>query len=456
MAAPPPVTDTLARFVAETDYASISERALANTKMHILDTLGVALAAVSTPVAAIAFDYCTRTGGASEASVWGTHLKLSVPMAAFANGLLAHALDYDDWDAYIHAGHPTSMLTAAALSLGEFAGSSGKDLLKAYVLAIEIIAKIAANAPNVQDRGFHSTPLFGSIGAAVAAASLLKLEPERIKAALGIAASGTGGIHRQQGSMVKPFHAGNAARNGVEAALLARQGFTADAAIIEAPRGFCDTFFGPGTCDYEKMMTGLGKPYFLESPGLGLKLHPCSAPQFLAADAALDLKREHNIRFSDVAKIAVSIPPLRYQRHYHPEIKTGLRGKFAINYVVALCILDGKLEIETFTDAKANHPQVQEALNKVQVIVDETIPEPGPYCPVTVELKDGTRFAYTARIAKGHPENPMTENEVLDKFRSNAKSVISEKQSKELIATVRKLETVNDVRKLVDLLRPSD
>ena len=454
MATPPPVTDTLARFVAETDYSSISERALANTEMHILDTLGVALAAVSTPVATIAFDYCTRTGGASEASVWGTHLKLSVPMAAFANGLLAHALDYDDWDAYIHVGHPTSMLTAAALSLGEFAGASGKDLLKAYVLAIEIIAKIAANAPNVQDRGFHSTPVFGSIGAAVAAASLLKLEPERIKAALGIAASGAGGIHRQQGSMVKPFHAGNAARNGVEAVLLAQQGFTADAAIIEAPRGFCDTFFGPATCDYEKMITGLGKPYFLESPGLGLKLHPCSAPQFLAADAALHLKREHNIRFSDVAKIEVSIPPLRYQRHYHPEVKTGLRGKFAINYVVALCILDGELEIETFTDAKANDPQVQQALSKVHVIVDKTIPEPGPYCPVTVELTDGTRFAYTARIAKGHPENPMTENEVLDKFRSNAKSVISEKQSKALIATILKLETVDNVRALVNLLIP--
>ena len=454
MATPPPVTDTLARFVAETDYSSISERALANTEMHILDTLGVALAAVSTPVATIAFDYCTRTGGASEASVWGTHLKLSVPMAAFANGLLAHALDYDDWDAYIHVGHPTSMLTAAALSLGEFAGASGKDLLKAYVLAIEIIAKIAANAPNVQDRGFHSTPVFGSIGASVAAASLLKLEPERIKAALGIAASGAGGIHRQQGSMVKPFHAGNAARNGVEAVLLAQQGFTADAAIIEAPRGFCDTFFGPATCDYEKMITGLGKPYFLESPGLGLKLHPCSAPQFLAADAALHLKREHNIRFSDVAKIEVSIPPLRYQRHYHPEVKTGLRGKFAINYVVALCILDGKLEIETFTDAKANDPQVQQALSKVHVIVDKTIPEPGPYCPVTVELTDGTRFAYTARIAKGHPENPMTENEVLDKFRSNAKSVISEKQSKALIATILKLETVDNVRALVNLLIP--
>ncbi len=452
MAKPPPVTDTLARFVAETDFANLSEKVLTNAKMHILDTLGAALVGATTDTAAIAFDYCKRLGHSDESTIWGTRQKSSAPMAAFANGLLGHAIDFDDWDAFIHAGHPTCMVAAAALSLGEAIGSSGKDLLKAYALGIEILTKIAANAPNVQDRGFHSTPVLGSIGAAIACASLMRLDPEKIKAALGIAASGAGGIHRQQGSMVKPFHAANAARNGVEAGLLAEKGFTADAAIIEAPRGFCDTFFGPGTCNYEKMITDLGQPYFLESPGLGLKLHPCSAPQFLAADAALHLKREHTIHFSDVAKMEVSIPPMRYQRHYHPEVKTGLRGKFAINYVVALAFLDGKLEIDTFTDAKANEPEVQNALSKVKVIVDDTIPEPGPYCPVSVELKDGRRFTYTARIAKGHPQNPMTEEEVLNKFRSNAKSVISEEQSAELVQDVQHLEMIGNVRKLIELL----
>jgi 2-methylcitrate dehydratase PrpD len=452
MSSPPPVTDIFARFVAETNYSTISDKALANAKMHILDTLGTALVAVSTDTAAIAFDYCKRLEQSEESAIWGTHLRSSAPMAAFANGLLGHAIDFDDWDAFIHAGHPTCMVAAAALSLGEVIGSSGKDLLKAYALGIEILTKIAANAPNVQDRGFHSTPVLGSIGAAIACASLMRLDTEKIKAALGIAASAAGGIHRQQGSMVKPFHAANSARNGVEAALLAEKGFTADAAIIESPRGFCDTFFGPGTCDYEKMIADLGKPYFLESPGLGLKLHPCSAPQFLAADAALHLKREHNVRFADVARMEVSIPPLRYQRHYHPEVKTGLRGKFAINYVVALAFLDGKLEIETFTDAKANEPQVQDALSKVQVIVDETIPEPGPYCPVSVELKDGSRFSYTARIAKGHPQNPMTEEEVLDKFRSNAKQALSPQKSETVIVKMRNLETVDNVNELIELL----
>jgi len=452
MVTPPPVTDTFARFVAETDYSTISERTLANAKMHILDTLGTALVAVSTDTASIAFDYCKRVGQSEESAIWGTHLRSSAPMAAFANGLLGHAIDFDDWDAFIHAGHPTCMVAAAALSLGEVLGSSGRDLFRAYILGIEVLTKIAANAPNVQDRGFHSTPVLGSIGAAVACASLMRLDTEKIKAALGIAASGAAGIHRQQGSMVKPFHAANSARNGLEAALLAEKGFTADAAIIEAPRGFCDTFFGPGTCDYAKMIEGLGKPYFLESPGLGLKLHPCSAPQFLAADAALHLKREHQIRFADITKMEVSIPPLRYQRHYHPEVTTGLRGKFAINYVVALAFLDGKLEIDTFTDAKANEPEVRDALSKVQVIVDESIPEPGPYCPVAVELKDGSRFSYTARIAKGHPENPMTEEEVLNKFRSNAKQVLSPQRFEAVIAKMRKLEYVDNVKELIELL----
>jgi 2-methylcitrate dehydratase PrpD len=453
MATPPPVTEIFARFVTETDFSSISAQTVANAKMHIIDTLGAALAGVSTETAAIAFDYCKRVGHSEEASIWGTRLRSSVPMAAFANGLLGHAIDFDDWDAFIHAGHPTCMVAGAAFSLGEMIGSSGKNLLKAYVLGIEVLAKVAANAPNVQDRGFHATPVWGSIGAAIACASLLRLDPGKIKAALGITASAIGGIHRQQGSMVKPFHAGNAARNGIEAVLLAEKGFTADAAILEAPRGFCDTFFGPEKCNYGKMVEAIGKPYFLESPGLGLKLHPCSAPQFLAADAALHLKREHKIHFSDVAKVEVSIPPLRYQRHYHPEVKTGLRGKFAINYVVALAFLDGKLEIDTFTDTKANDPNVQEALSKVQVIVDDTIPEPGPYCPVMVELKNGTRFTYTARTAKGHPENPMTEQEVLAKFRSNARSAMSPKQCEALMLAIANLEKIGNVREVIALLQ---
>ncbi len=150
----------------------------------------------------------------------------------------------------------------------------------------------------------------------------------------------------------------------------------------------------------------------------------------------------------------VSIPPKRYARHYAAEVKTGLRGKFAINYVVAMCFLDGKLEIATFTDEKVKRPEVQEAFSKVQVICDESIPEPGPYCPVSVELKDGTRHSYTAKIAKGDPRNPMTEEEVTEKFRSNARQAISQKQTEAVVDAVKRLESMDNVKTIVNLLKP--
>jgi 2-methylcitrate dehydratase PrpD len=174
----------------------------------------------------------------------------------------------------------------------------------------------------------------------------------------------------------------------------------------------------------------------------------------LAADASLHLKHEHGIDYEDVTRIEVRIPPLRYQRHYAVEVKTGLRGKFAINYVVAMSVLEGKLELATFTDEKVNQPKVQAALQRVQVICDESIPEPGRYCPVTVELKSGARHSFTARIAKGDPRNPMTETEVIEKFRSNAKLIISDKQADELISSMRNLEAVDNLRELVGLLIP--
>jgi 2-methylcitrate dehydratase PrpD len=451
----PPVTDTLARFVAESSLSNISEATRAQAKMHILDTLGVALVGVSTAAPQIVMEYCRRVGDSQEATLWGTRQRSSAPMAAFANGLFAHAIDYDDWEPFIHAGHPSSMVVGAGLPLAETTGASGQDLLKAYIVGIEVLTKIAGASPNLQSRGFHSTPVLGSIGAAAASASLLKLDTGGIKAAFGVAASGCGGIHRQQGSMVKPFHAGNSARNGIEAALLAEKGFTADPEIFEAPRGFCDTFFGTDTCDYQKMITDIGKPYFLEAPGMGLKKHPCSAPQFLAADAALHLRQKHDFQFADVSKIEVGIPPERYRRHYHAEVRTGLRGKFAVNYVVAMAVLDGKLEIATFVDEKVNEPRSQEALRKVHVVVDESIPEPGPYCPVTVELKNGMRFSHTATIAKGDPRNPMSEEEVLEKFRSNARTVISDKQCDALAALIKNMEEVENVKRITDLLVPN-
>ena len=449
----PPVTQRFAKFVADTDYSDISPKAIQNAKLHILDTLGVAFAGYEHPVANIVLDYCKVMGGAPDVTILGSNQKTSVPMGAFANGLLAHAIDYDDWDAVARVGHPSCMNVAASLSTGEATGASGKDFLRAYVVGIEIATQMAAACPDIIKRGFHSTPIYGSMGAAAAAASMLRLKEDQVRAAFGIAASGAGGLFRQQGSMVKPFHAGNAARNGVEAALLASKGFTADEAIIESRIGFCDTFFfGDNTCDYEKMLQGLGDPFYLDSPGLSFKLYPCSAPQFLAADATLHLVRQHNIRFEDVKSVELRLNPARYKQHYRPTVQSGLQGKFTTNFVCAMAVLNGRLDRASFTDAKVKEPKVLEAMSKVNVIMDEAIPERGEYCPVTIELKDGRKFEYTATIQKGHAKNPLTEDEVLEKFRSNITVMIAKEQGEEIIARVRSLETLGNVRELTKLL----
>jgi 2-methylcitrate dehydratase PrpD len=447
------VTSTLAKFITDTPYSAISSGAIQNAKVHILDTFGAAFAGYEHPVASIATEYCKYMEGPKESTIWGSGLKSTVPMAAFTNGVLSHAIDYDDWDAIAHVGHPSCTIVPAALSTGEAIAASGKALLRAYVLAIEVGTQISAACPSgIHGRGFHSTPIFGSLGSVVASACLRNLTADKIRTAFGVAASGAGGLSRQQGSMVKPFHAGNAARNGVEAVLLADMGFTADEAIIENPRGFCDSFFGDGTCDYDKMIEGVGKPFYLESPGLSFKLHPCGAPQFLAADATLHLVHEHKINAQEVSKLELRVNPVRYKRHYRPVVQSGLQGKFTINYVCAVAMLDGRLQRESFYDAKAKDPRVQEAFNKVEVIVDETIPEKGEYCPITIELKDGRRFQYTATIQKGHAKNPLTETEVVEKFRDNTKDKLSRERSDDIIACVCKLDDLNDVRELTSLL----
>jgi 2-methylcitrate dehydratase PrpD len=451
----PPVTQRFAQFVAATEYSDISPKAIQNAKLHILDTLGVTLAGYEHPVANIVLDYCKSMGGAPDVTILGSNQKTSVPMGAFANGLLAHAIDYDDWDAVAHVGHPSCMMVAAALTTSEAKSASGKDFLRGYVVGIEIATQIAAACPDIIKRGFHSTPIYGSMGAAAAAASTLRLQEDQVRAAFGIAASGAGGLFRQQGSMVKPFHAGNGARNGVEAALLAAKGFTADEAIIESRIGFCDTFFfGDNTCDYEKMLQGLGEPFYLDSPGLSFKLYPCSAPQFLAADATLHLVREHKIRFEDVESVELRLNPFRYKQHYRPAVQSGLQGKFTTNYVCALAVLNGRLDRESFSDAKVKEPKVAEAMSKVNAILDETIPERGEYCPVTIALKDGRKFAHTATIQKGHAKNPLTEDEVLEKLRSNVVERISRERGEEIIARVRSLETLGNVRELTKLMVP--
>jgi 2-methylcitrate dehydratase PrpD len=231
-------TETVAEFISKRSIDAIPDNAIDISKNHIMDCTGVTVAGSRDPTGKIIIDFVKKMGGECKASVICGGCKTSAAQAAFANATMAHAIDYDD-DCDSILGYSSAVLLPAILALGEEFGSSGRDVIEAYILGLEVEAKIGSMI-NVGHyaQGWHATSTLGKLGSAAACAKLLGLDVEGIRIAMGLAASSSGGIRQNFGTMAKRFHAGHAARGGVIAALLAKQGFTADRRVLEAPFGF--------------------------------------------------------------------------------------------------------------------------------------------------------------------------------------------------------------------------
>jgi 2-methylcitrate dehydratase PrpD len=297
-------TEKIARFVVDTGYKDIPRDAVEKSKRTALDCLGAALAGVVEPVSQVITGYVTKLGGPPQASVFGAGVNVSVQDAALANGVIAHALDYDDCGVKI--GHPSVLVLPAVLSLGEHLGASGQDILTAYILGLEVEGKMALHADFklMQARLNHQT-WYGSIGAAAACAKLLRLDVAKTRMALGIAGNFACGLSANHGSMAGAMAAGNACRNGVTAAPMAQEGVTANPNIIEAKNGFYDSLVGRDHYDAERMAENLGKPFYIESPGVGLKKYPSCYHTHRELDGVFQLLGEHRLSDKDIAEIEV-------------------------------------------------------------------------------------------------------------------------------------------------------
>lgn len=459
-------TEEFAHFIHDTAFRDMPEMAVTEAKTMFLDTIGVALVGSLESSGRIAIKYAKEVGGNPEASLLGVGFRTSSPMAAFTNALLAHNLDYDDWlpagnekDNWPkNAGHASGILVPVALALGEKFSLPGRMMIEAFVIGIEVYNKIANSCPNARERGWHSMAIYGCMGAVATAAKLLGLDVNQITMALGIVASAAGGLFKNvKGYMTNPFHAGNPARAGVEAGLLAKEGFTSSNAIIESSMGFCDSFLGEGNCDYGKMTRNLGNPFHIVRPGLGIKPYPCAWPNFYAADGVLELVREHAIAYEDVQEVEVRVSPYHYgsvESMINPEPKTGYEARFSTNFICASALLDGKIGLDTFTDAKTRDPKVKEALGKLKIMVDERrVKEKGVFfAPVLIRLKDGREYSKRVDICKGHPMNPFTRDEILGKYRENAGRVLSQEQVARSIGLIENLEKLEDARGLMRIL----
>jgi 2-methylcitrate dehydratase PrpD len=433
----------------------ISGAAIAATKRHILDCAGVALAAAVEPAGRIILDITQEQGGAARARVLGSSLRTSAVAAAWANGALAHLLDFDDTG----FSHPTACILPATLALAEGAGATGGDLVAAVCVGLEVFERLSLSGrqhePELRRRGFHPTSLYGCPAAAAAAGNIVGLNPTQMAVAIGLAAANAGGLTQHFGTWGKGIHAGNAARAGVTSVLLAKKDYVADLEGIEGNYGFFSAFHGTGNYDLGKIADGLGTHWSIVDPGLTVKSYPCCGGNLRALDAAQALLREHDIRFEDVEMLEVDVHPelLHIVRFHKPT--EGFRGKFSIDYVLAAMLLDGRVDLDSFTDEYCNAPRMRGSLDKVRVNVHTEWPNDAASrrkAPVTITMNDGRKFSRTVEKVRGSPGNPMTRDELVGKYRSCASRVLKGERLERSITMLETLDTVPAVKDLMDAL----
>ena len=448
-------TAILAEFASKTRIADISAEAVAATKRHILDCAGVTLAATVESAGRIVLDITREQGGAPQARVLGSSLRTSAVAAAWANGALAHLLDFDDTG----FSHPTACILPGALAMVEEAGATGGDLVAAVCVGLEIFERMSLSGrqhePELRRRGFHPTSLYGCSAAAAAAGSIVRLNPAQMAVAIGLAAANAGGLTQHFGTWGKGIHAGNAARAGVTSVLLAKKDYFADPDGLDGDYGFFSAFHGAGNYDLGNVADALGTHWSIVDPGLSIKRYPCCGATLRALDAAQGLLREHGIKFDDVATLHVDVhPDLLCTVRFHKPTQ-GFRGKFSIDYVLAAMLLDGRVDLASFTDEYCNAPRMRASLDKVQVIAHPEWPDDKPSrrnSPVTITMKDGRKFTKSVEKVRGSPENPLTRDELMDKYRGCASRVLKGERLERSITVLENLEKIPAAKEVIDAL----
>jgi 2-methylcitrate dehydratase PrpD len=461
--AEPQATEYVARFILETRFSDIPAPVLELARKSILDGLGLALAGSIAETGPIVRRYLESTGliAAKGATVIGSSLKAAPRFAAFANGIGIHADDYDDTQlavakdrVYGLLTHPTAPALPAALAVAEARAMSGRDLLLAYNLGVEVETKICeAIAPRHYEEGFHSTGTVGVFGGAAAAAKLMRLDRERVLRTLGIAASEGAGLRENFGTMTKPFHAGRAAESGVAAAEFASLGWTANEHILEAPRGFFHA--AGGGWDPAALMGKLGNPWTFASPGISIKPSPSGSLTHPGIGEMLRLVRENRITADQVASVDVGTNKNMPNALIYHQPKTSLEAKFSMEFCMAAALLYGKVGLAEFHDDVVNRPAVQELIRRVHFGVSP-VAEAAGYDKMTtiidIHMKDGRTISGRADFAKGSPANPLSLDEVAAKFSDCAAAARwPESKAKAMIAMVKRVEDLKDVRELTAL-----
>ena len=446
-------TKKVAGFVVETRYETIPPKAIETAKAAMLDCLGVALAGSREASSRICARLVDEEKADGRATLWGHGLRSSPANAAFANGVSAHALDYDH--SFTMMGQPTAGLIPALLALAEALGANGRELLEAYVAGFEVTAKLVSSMPeHSNEGGWHSVATLGSLGAAAACAKLLKLEAAKVRTALGVASSMAGGMVANFGTMTKPLHAGLAARNGIVAAGLSEKDFTANSQILEGPIGLFGVYSRGLPCD-PAPLNSLGISWELVESGIKIKAYPCGGLTHSAIDAALELRSQHRINADSVDSVRAEVTERTFERIIYRIPESGLQGKFSMPYILARALMDGKVTPDSFTDEAARDPSVLSLAARIDMAPNPQMKENAAGsrpCRVTIRLKDGRTFSHSVDYPRGSSQAPLSLEDVRAKFVGCAARVLSKDAVEHALEYLDRLERLENVRSLCKLL----
>lgn len=460
----PGLTEYIAQFVANTRFESIPPDVIELGKKSILDGFGLALAgsrAESAPICLRYLDTLSIVGGSS--TVIGTARQTAPQFAALVNGISVHADDFDDTQlatakdrVYGLLTHPTVPVLPAIFAMAENGKVSGRDLMLAYHVGVEVECKVAeAISPRHYEDGFHSTGTCGPFGSAAACAKLLGFNTSKIRNAFGIAGSQSGGLRENFGTMTKPFQAGHAAESGLIAARLAGLGWTAAQNIFEAQRGFFHA--AGGTFDPAAIMNRLGSPWTFQSPGISLKPYPSGSLSHPAMTELARLIESHDLHPSQIKQVELGANHSMYEALLSHDPQTGLEAKFSMEFCLAILLLERKASLPQFTDKVVRRPDVQAMIRRIRYYVDPQAEAAGfdkMTSIIKITLNDGQIITGRSSFGKGSPANPMSYQEAALKFSGCAEySNWPTGKSRQLIELVAGLEKVADVKQLTPLLQ---
>ena len=448
------LTARLADFVVGTAEARIPGEAAAIVRTGFIDTIATMLAGRNEPVVGIVRGFVAAQSGPAGPEHRSRVLLGSETArardAALINGTAGHALDYDD---VALAGHPSTVLVPAVIAVGEQVGASGQDALRAYLAGYEIWAELIARDPDSHHlKGWHPTAVFGTVAAAAAAALLQRFDRDLTQRTLAIAASMSAGLVANFGTMTKPFHAGQAAAHGIDAATLARAGMTASPDAIEHHAGFLAAISPQGRVDRTSPPDRLGQRLRITESALSIKKYPVCYATHRVIDAVLDLAAANDLKPEDVKHVHATIGVAQASMLRNARPRTALEAKFSLQFAVASALTARAVGLAQLDDAFVLQPQVQSLFDRLDIA---TVDTEGPLGPtfarsdrVTVELRDGRRLdSGEIEFARGNAHLPLRPEQLRDKFIDCARSV-GHPQPERLFTQLSSLQSLERVSEL--------